>query len=267
MEIVHEDWREACFDEVQCTVDFDSLVEAQKVVLYSISSAGFGPKAADPKNPGVRIYGTFETADAAMYHAKRVMERHPHVSMLSGEVGTWTLAAKDPSSLPDQESKIQDRLDAYYAREKLVVEEFEAARDAKKVPLPKKLKPPKKEQHALSATLDHSTISSDLRDPKQTVAVCPIIKDEGKDAEFVFRVYACLKDESTAQAYIHNSLSKDVTDVDIFVTSLHEWMHPQKSNLNAVHKTYRSKQLQNIVDQSVTNDKRVKDYDRIFMKK
>lgn len=268
-------WKSAAFEEVDTALDYEEMVENQRVVVFSISSDGFGPRAIDPTNPGIRIYGVFADRESAEDHAKLIMQAHPSCSILYCLTGQWALAASCPDSLRIQAEKVKQRLDAYYKQENKQVKEFEEVRSSKTLPdsKPDKSKKATKSSSHQGRKYNRSFVSSDMRNPMQALAVMSFVKDtvynkdkKGECAEFIFRVHACFQDNTSADAYIRNHASKDIQDFDLHIVSMNEWLHPQSVNEMSIQSVYRDKELSAIVQSAKTSKRRVKDYERIFLK-
>ena len=269
------------FEEVDTNIDFSALLAAQKVVLYSISSVGMGPRVTDCRDPGVRIYGCFATPEEALAVGEEIRAHSPECSMLVGHVGGWLLAASSAQSMQEHEERVQARIEAHRAREENIVEEHETrvqqARDAPAGEVPPVQEQMSVDTPAATGSDDKaprlvSRVPADIRTPQQTVAVCAFVRDLAADAdptavvEFAFCVYGVFRDEETASAYIRNDLQHAVSDIDLHIVDLHEWLRYSSLTSRGVRTHYRNQELENIVTRASTNDRRVRDATRIFMK-
>lgn len=83
--------------------------------------------------------------------------------------------------------------------------------------------------------------------------------EEPGEPEFLFRVYACFGTEAEADAYVRNVAANEVTDHDIDVVSLCQWIFPTDPNLN-VRVEYRSAELTRIMENNRKQPADVKRY-------
>ena len=282
------------FDEVEGAGDIEALVEHQQYVLLSVSSAGLGPVARDPHNPAIRLYGAFGTYEDADEQGRAIREKLPHASMLICKINAWILAASSVDSLQAYDARVKLRLEAHasaeehdranvIARKASEADEavdHSAARllgdtvqhDEPVTPTLRKFKQwTPAAPHSNKLPTDKSFVPNQFRNPRQTVAVVSCIRDEtggedGEFPEFLIRVHGCLRDAETAHTFVKNHVSKDIRDVDLHIVYLHEWLHCQSPMTTATPVCYRSKELNSIMANARSSERRVKDLERIFMK-
>ena len=259
------------------------------VVVFSISSDGFGPRASNPYNPAVRIYGAYDSHAEAAAMLATLSTQMPRCSMFLGPVNDWLLVASSVASLEQQRERVQARVEMHARRVALEreytqarVEVAKAARHGaaddvapapSKPPSELKYRPskplmPKAPSHT-SETVDMSFVPASLRNPAQSVAVCSFVRDEtmtkNEFPEFLVRVHSCFPDEAKASEYAKRHRRDDI---DLYVVPLHEWIRFQDFECHAIDVpcSYADEEIDQIVQNLRTSEARVAEMDRVFMK-
>ena len=229
----------------------------QQFVLFSVSHREFAPVARDHHNPGICIYGAFETYGEALEHANLVKAAHPGHSLLIDKTHTWICAAasvahlQDGAHIEEHRKRLLEKHAADHAARKLEFEENLANQRAGRVAAPVtendssvKEDFPKEDE----ATKGSSRVKKQCKVDDQMLAVVSVVADDGDDCEFLIRVYALFHDEPAANRYVRNVCGCSVHDHDIDVIHTCAWAFPQQMRNEHVRKeVYRSEELSKIM--------------------
>ena len=244
----------------------------QQWVLYSISHVGMAPVSTDPRNPALRIYGTFETPEDARTQAMLIAQSES-CSLLISKTHEWIVAVRDTNHLSDStatEAHIQKVIDAHQQSRRESSVEFDKNVADKHIPIPEKMD--KQEDVEMSdgpfqplgipaATKLPRTL--EVRD--QAVAAVSFLCDapDVPAPEFLFRVYSCFGSVQDADRYVRNCAGDHVKSFDVDVVSTCEWLHPQKCTTSDVSKeVYRSTELNSIMTWHKSQPKEVENFRR-----
>ena len=244
---------------------FDSVeLPDQEVVLYSLSHAEFAPVCTDARNPGIRFYGAFPSAEEASEFAQTILGTE-QCSMMMHPVRTWGIAFSSPSEMKgDPTSDIQARLDAVTNRNKERNQEFstnvseKSTGDAGEGLVQKR--DPVKTKEDQKAT--RRSLPAALRGTQRFGVVCfvrdTVSSEEDEPARFLFSYYGGFETEEECDAYIRTAMSLDVTEFDIDVVSLNEWVFPQHVSGHMMQREeFRNPELHNIIQQHKSQPSRI----------
>lgn len=95
---------------------------------------------------------------------------------------------------------------------------------------------------------------------RQNFAVISVVQDyeEGKEPGFI--VWGAFDSEQEAKKYELNVAAKKVTNHDIAIVNMYEWVYPHLMNSDRVEQLYRNQELNNIMRQARTRAKQVDDF-------
>lgn len=245
--------------------EYDFKIPDQQWIVFSLSHKYFAPVATDPTNPGVRIYGAFETNEEAVEHAKSLMSQDPKTSFMVNQTHTWIAAVESPQRLPESDKVIERVLNEYHAEREKAKRDFEENVACKEIvndtTCTDDTEPVKTENTQVASTLKKLTNLGRATD--QNIVVGTFLKDKTKDCEFVFQVYGCMPDETTAHKWVSNVVGDTVKDYDIDVVACGHWVFPQ--SMHAKHskkEVYRSSELNSIMKEHRAQPKRVQEFQR-----
>lgn len=247
-------------------VDDDVLIpfkdEEQSYIVFSLSHKEFGPICRDATNPGLCVYGAFETLIEAQEYAVQVARKHNSYSILIDETHKWLGGWSCPAHLQDPEhvaSTVTRILEYHEEKAKQEKEEFESnvrqqrcgVDVGEKQEEKQKTTDSKEKKDGLNET-DHTAkkdkIDKSLAVEDQSLYSVSVLSDPSSDAEFLFKVYAFHDKEQSANAYIRNVCGCHVIDHNIDVVKARTWIFPQKMNAsNAPKEVYRSSELDSIM--------------------
>ena len=227
-------------------------------VLYSISHVYMSPVCKDPRNPGVRIYGVFETNEDARDHAN-LISAEDKCSLLISPTHEWIVGASQPDRYDQRIAAphIEKLLDANLAKRASERTKFEENVSKKTVPYEGKKED--EDDQASGDAADGEELSEGMTRAKklprtlgvreQSYAVVSFLPDTTRSSpEFIFRVYACFEMQSDADRYVRNVAADHVKELDIDVVSLCEWLHPQTvQGKNLPKEVFRAGELDSIM--------------------
>lgn len=243
----------------------------QVFIVFSLSQREFSPVPRDLSQPGLCIYGAFETRAEAMEHAATVQKAHPRNSILIDETHAWVCATATIAHLQDvayikaQKSRLLRMVTETRAQSQQEFEENVAERRAGKVSAASgetdedvgETEDGGKENHKREAHLGKedddpdrtsARINRACRVDGQSLAVVSFVADDGPDSEFIFRVYGFFPDEASANKYVRNVCGCHVKDFDIDVIKACCWAFPQQMHGKHVRKeVYRSEELNKVM--------------------
>ena len=222
----------------------------QRFVVFSLSQKEFAPIPRDLTNPGVCIYGAFETHDEAIEHASVVRAGHPTYSIFVDQTHVWIGAFATMDRMSDQayvNTKRTAMLDAVQAQCTQARQEFEQnvaehRAGATKTPTLEQ------DEVEMAGAERPDRIVRTCRVQSQSLAVVSFVKDPSDDAEFLMRIYALYDSEDAANRYVRNVCGDHVKDHDIDVIKTCTWAFPQRMDGKHVRKeVYRSSELNNVM--------------------
>ena len=272
------------FDTVEATSDYSNWRQPP-YVLYSLSTSNFGPPAYDPQNPGIRIYGLFETHEDALKHGETLNAHAPYLSMFVGPRDKWLLLAQSTASLTEHDERVQERLAAYdaqQARNKVDVQERmdmdsnSQVGDGDEAPLLKDACSDDEEDtvgvgkatvHKQRFTHKSQIVPRTMCDPEQAYMVCYLLNDLTGSAlkEPLLRIDSCFETAEIAEAYVRNHLSQHVLNYNIIIAKTNKWVHIESFLSTEVECVYRDKELDQLMKNAKTSTRRIKELRRIFM--
>lgn len=242
----------------------------QRFVLYSVSHVCMPPIAEDCTQPGIRLYGTFASREDALDHAREVQRVDGSCNLQLSATHTWFCMAASPDRVADDaacRAHVTAVLDAETARRDHANQEFEknrskhsggagadpsrqaqtaeAARRA--VEAAKQMKPDGTDAASLRRAPKLGR-AAEVRD--QSFLVASFLPDVVQDLpEPLVRVYAAFGTEEEADVYVRNVVGEHVTDVDVYVVSACEWLHPQAIDASKIKsEVFRATELSRIMD-------------------
>jgi hypothetical protein len=241
---------QSVFDRVDGdAVDDPFCNSEQTFVVFSLSQREFAPIPRDLSNPGVCLYGAFETYEEAVEEAQIVRTEHPSYSVFIDKTHTWIGAYATVARMTDVayvESKRNMLLDAVKTERETAQAEFEA--NVSEHRAGKTSQPIDDEPVEIAGADKPDKISRACRVEQQSLAVVSFVQDTTEDAEFLMRVYAFYNDDAEANRYVCNVCGDRVTDVDIDVIKTSIWAFPQTMHGRHVRKeVYRSTELNNVM--------------------
>jgi hypothetical protein len=256
------------------SADLDFQDPEQQFIVFSLSHKEFAPVATDPTNPGVRIYGSFETNEEAIEHAKSLMIQDPKTSFMVNKTHEWVAAVSGPSRLESSASVIQRVLVNHQAtREKNHAEFIENVERKEIVNAPETSTDVSDVSDKTSApdlssekTTRHTKKLINLgRVPDQNICVSTFIRDNTDDCEFIFKVYGFVESEAIAHKWVSNVIGDKVRDMDIDVVAAGQWVFPQSMTCKNTRKEiYRSQELDSIMKEHRAQPKRVEEFKREY---
>ena len=260
------------FDKVEGDVHYPFVISEQKYVLFSLSSIGFAPRAEDPSNPAVRIYGAFDSTEEANFHAQLVLEKDPSCSLMLDETHKWIVAPSTEKNMQDVEyiqthtnkilKKYEDIESQHAADFHKNVSEQEINHTTNRVPECPESKC-KTDISNMSRARKNLPSGAEVR--RQQLAVVSFLPDRWFDKnnapEFIFRVYAMFEHEDDANKWVRNVCGDEVKDHDVFVVNTCEWLHPQKLDKDKIKSIYRSNELDKILTNHKDQPNKVKQFE------
>ena len=240
----------------------------QTFVVFSLSHREFAPRASDPTNPGLCVYGAFETREEAMEHAAEVQRRHPKHSLLIDRTHQWICAPATVAHLQDEAhicAKRDALLRAHANEQAAARREFDANVAEQRAG---RVAHPAAEDGGGGGDGDGGGGGGDgdgdggaaaPKDPAvrvhracrvdgQALAVLSVLPDSDEDAEFLFRVYGLFESEAAANKYVRNVCGVHVQDHNIDVVKTCAWIFPQQMDGRHVQKeVYRSEELNRVM--------------------
>lgn len=267
------------FDKISAPGSDPPFVDGeQSWVLFSISHIGMPPVAKDPSLPGIRIYGCFDSAEAATDYAKTILiPNDPTCSVQLNKTHEWICACKNATNLANSEyvnSKTDELLSSYASQ-----------RQQNKIQFDDEIKrmQESKESHTVQETTDdvdekHITegeavpsTTTDLGSKiKPLSKLCEISgqsfacvsfvqdKESSQEPEFLFKVYSCFNSIDDADRYVRNVAGEHVKDFDIDVITLLKWVFPTQK-IDVMTK-YRASELTNIMQYHREQPAKVNEY-------
>lgn len=242
---------ESTFERAKSDAVDDPYMNTEQIFLvFSLSQKEFAPLPRDPSNPGICIFGAFETYDEAMEHATLVRAEHPTYSVMIDKTHNWIGAFATVKRMLDQvyaSTKKTELLDAMHAERVEAHKEFETnvknhCTGTTKAPTDEK------DNVEVSNGQRPDRIHRGCRVEGQSLAVVSFVKDSSADAEFLVKVYALYDTEDNANRYVRNVCGDRVKDCDIDVIKTCAWAFPQSMQGKHVRQEiYRSSELHNVM--------------------
>lgn len=232
---------------------YERRLPEQNWVLYSISSSGLAPISLTPKYPSIRFYGAFAKNQDAIEYSKVVRGVDPHCSLLVHPVGVWGLIAKDAETLAKAPEFIQERIDRYdeslLSARTQFDENVREKRQGETTPHDERDEVVEVKQVPETATAYQQHLGCHARMANQKFAVVSFIRDmQGDDVtQPLFMVHAFFEDTNDADRYVRDTLSHELTEIDVDVVNTGEWISPQTAT-NHPNCIYRDEELHKIMD-------------------
>lgn len=239
----------------------------QKFIVFSLSHREFAPVPVNPSEPALCVYGAFETAIEAHTHARIVQNAHPEVSVLIDETHKWILAPATIARLSDA-AYVEEKTRIALAR----VEEVATQNTREFFENVENQRMGRIESHSAADETDPLTtkdnprgskinIASSCRIDDQKLCVLSVLRDDGADCEFLFRVYCCVDSEESSNRYVRNTCGNHVQDFDIDVVQTCKWAYPQSMRGNKVQReVYRSDELNRVMQVHKQNPQQVENF-------
>lgn len=249
--------------------DLPFKIPSQDWILFSVSHVRMPPVCEDPRNPAVRFYGLFESAEEASDHARVVLQIDPSVNLQVSRTHEWVSMCSTPERLADDTAvrvHVKTLLAAYTSERTSATKEFNENVDAKKAGRGSS-QSNEEDQKRLSeqARTDANRLAeegdkkkelrratklprmAEVRD--QTVAVVSFISDPKQSIpEPLFHVYSAFNTQAEADIYVRNTAGEHVRDHDMYVVSLCEWLHLQEiDSTKLANEVYRSEELNSVM--------------------
>ena len=242
----------------------------QNFVLFSTSHEQMSPIATDSSNPGVRIYGTFETQEDAIDHAKMITEVDSCNIQLS-KTHEWILAVSSPDKLTNEEyikHKTDTMVRKYIAGLEVNRSEFEENVKNKEVNFESSDK--NEEKNEVDASLyknmkKATKLPRSLEVRDQSFCVVSFLPDIiNKVPEFLFKVYTCESTQEDADRYVRNIAGDLVKDFNMDVVNTCEWLHPQSciDGSKIKNEVFRSPELGKIMNMHKSQPEKVENFKR-----
>lgn len=269
------------FERVDAIGDDPPFVnEEQMWVLFSTSHSGFAPVARDAQFPGIRIYGCFDTHEAAIEYAKDVLiPSDPKCSIQLNKTHEWICACKNPANLADADyvkKKTDALLSAHASRlEKSQVDFRENVHKMQQAeefiePLKETTETDEDMTDADKTAVDEPRSQAGEQRPKMLPRMCELsgqafvcasfVQDTQSpdEPEFLFRVYGCFSTLEDADRYVRNVAGERVTEYDINVVTLLKWIFPTRDIDVLTH--YRASELTKIMQHHREQPSKVDQY-------
>lgn len=241
----------------------------QNFVLFSVSHRNLSPIATDPKNPGVRIYGTFDTQEEAIDHAKSISSVDSCNIQLA-KTHEWIIAVDSPEKMnetygPQKISRILKRHGALIQDNKA---QFDENLKNKEVNFES---PSKEEEGSNKVDFDTKDLKKASKLPRylevrdQSFCVVSFLEDTVDEIpEFLFRVYTCESTQDDADRYVRNVAGDQVKDFNMDVVNTCEWLHPQSSfdGSKIKNEVFRSPELEKIISMHKSQPEKVEQFKR-----
>lgn len=246
------------FEQVEDDTTIPFRDEAHSFVVFSLSHREFGPVCSDSNNPGLCLYGAFETYDEAREYAILVSSKHPSYSVLVDETHKWLGGWSSPSHLQD-EGHVSSTVSRVLNHHKEKAEQEKAAfeENVREKRCGATTCASEKEEVGTrggaenkdsKATEKKEKISKDLAVEDQSLCSLTVLSDPSDEAEFMFQVYAFHDKESSANTYIRNVCGNHIVEYNIDVVKARTWIFPQSMDpAKAPREVYRSTELDSIM--------------------
>jgi hypothetical protein len=211
--------------------------------------------------PALRVYGAFPDETSALQHAAIVQGIDPACNLQLNRTHEWIVAAHSAERLSNAEVMEKKRSDILsHNRSSMASADRDFRHNLENKVTGGSLAEDDQEcsdscpiqvQDAGKKAIPRISRMAEVRD--QGVVVISVLPDkvheEGEPPEFIFKVYRCCENEESADLFVRNVASVEVTDHDIDVVTACEWLYPQQAHGKNIGKElYRDEELQNIMD-------------------
>lgn len=281
---------DANFERVDAIGDDPPFVnEEQKWVLFSTSHSGFAPRAKDPRYPGIRVYGCFDTQENAIEYANEVLApMDPNCSIQLNKTHEWICACKNTTNMGNADyvnKKTNTLLSAH--KTQLQRSEVDFKKNVLKMQQANASVEPLKETTDEDGPDDDNNVkdkpvgdqSSDAASgsSKMLSRLCELsgqsfmcvsfVQDtESPDEpEFLFKVYGCFNTLEDADRYVRNVAGERVTEYDLNVITLLKWVFPTRDV--DVMTQYRSSELTKIMRHHREQPSKVEEYHKTMQER
>tara|TARA_B110000046_G_C13010473_1_gene406421 strand:- start:537 stop:1607 length:1071 start_codon:yes stop_codon:yes gene_type:complete len=257
--------------------------DAQRIILFSVSHVLMPPIAKDPWNPAIRFYGTFASQDDAIEHGEEVERCDPSVNVQMWYTHSWNCMSFSAERILNEKEKqdhIDKRLNAYKHERNKNQREFDEnvskqrggngsdGKQSERAAV-RKAKSAEAAQRLVGATISSDKVlkkskklsrTAEVRN--QSFVVVSFLHDTTQDIpEPLFHVYGTFDTEERADLYVRNTVGEEQRDFDVVVCNLYEWLFPQDADsMSTVTDVYRSKELNNIMDNHKSQPAQVEAY-------
>lgn len=262
--------------------DLPFKIPGQDWILFSVSHVRMSPVCEDPRNPAVRFYGLFESAEDASDHARVVLQIDPSVNLQVSRAHEWVSMRSTPERLSDDaavRAHVKDLLAEYTSERSSATKEFKENVELKKGGRGSSQSDEEK-QKLLSdkARKEANRLAEDGDEKKelrratklprmaevrdQTVAVVSFVSDTKQAIpEPLFRVYSSFNTQAEADVYVRNTAGEHVRDHDMYVVSLCEWLHPQNiDSTKLANEVYRSEELNSVMSNHKSQPQKIEQF-------
>ncbi len=246
-------------------------------LVYSVSHKQVPPIATDPKNPAIRVYGTFPTRQTAQTYATKLQSVDPTCSILLSNLHDWVLVCDSLDKLQDQDyitEKSKLLLKRHHVENSVRHARFKQHQDelrnnkALDEDTPVKIEQSALEKPEIEEIIEEilpnnlPVLTADCMLANQSVICLSFIKDEptSDNHEFMFYAYRACKDEDEAGNYVKDVASRKVDDHDIYVVETGQWVFPL-SDAKHAPKYYRDKRLHELMNRNLTHEELLSEID------
>ena len=250
------------FEREEGVGDMPFVLPGQDYALVTFATTVMPPRAVDVTSPALRVYGTFASRAEAAEHASVVQTVDSACCLLVVRTREWVLMPQTEACRDDADvnrAHVAQRLAAYASVHRDGSETFDH-RVEQKGGGSASCAPPLEEEEDTEVYRPPTRMRSGSEVRGQSVATLSFVED-AVAGEVLVKVLGCFENSASAERWVRNTASRQITDFDIVVASTCEWLFP---NQRAVAKTttthYRHPELQRIMDNAALNPKMVQDY-------
>lgn len=230
------------------------MLEDQKFFVWTASHVGMAPRAMDPKQPAIRIYGVFASAGDATEHAKVVHALDPASSVLVSETHKWLSIPTNPERIAHTDKVVERILAEYHANRQKSQQTFEDNVSKKRTGIgpEESVGGDKQGQGAAvelppDATSTSARIGRDAEVRDQSIVAVSFVRDECVPSEPIFMVYAAFDSVNTGDSWARCA-GDTVVDFDIDLCSTCSWLFPNSIKAEKITKeVFRSSELTEII--------------------
>ena len=248
--------------------DLPFKIPGQDWILFSVSHVRMSPVCEDPRNPAVRFYGLFESAEDASDHARVVLQIDPSVNLQVSRAHEWVSMRSTPERLSDDvavRAHVKDLLSEYTSERSSATKEFKENVNLKKGGRGSSQSDEEKqklmsdnarrEANRLAEDYEKKELRRATKLPRmaevrdQAFAVVSFVSDTKQPIpEPLFHVYSSFNTQAEADVYVRHTAGEHVRDHDMYVVSLCEWLHPQNiDSTKLANEVYRSEELNSVM--------------------
>ena len=269
--------------------------EEQEWVLFSISHSGFAPVARDARYPGLRIYGCFDTQEAATEYAHRALvPSDPNCSIHLNRTHEWICPCKNVKNMSD--------LDYVRKHTETLLSAHTSQLEKSRVDFRENMDKMQQADESVEPLIETTETDEDgvgtseavdgaqeraggdrtgaVASGNHTAAlprtcelsgqsfVCAsFVQDtqSPEEPEFLFKVYGCFNTLEDADRYVRNVAGERVTEYDINTITLLKWVFPTR-DVDVLTK-YRAPELTKIMQHHREQPKKVDEYHKTMQKR